>query len=394
MTTTPGRPVADLPVDPLRILVVEDYVPDATVGSGYGRMIDTIADLRAMGNVHIALHPAFGQSEGEPRIGPEGVEVLAEPLAGHLLQLRSRGLRYDVVIVSRPHNYERVAPTLRDLLPGVPVIYDAEALYFRRLERQAALGEGEVRASLLLAAEQTRELEERIAREVDAVVCIAPEEAALLQRQTDRPVVVNGPLLTRVSWTSAGFADRDGIGFIAGWSAGPGSPNIDGLRWFARHIWPRVLARVPSARLLVTGEDPPEAVRRFETRSIQFLGFVPDLSGLYDRLRVTVVPIRYGSGVKLKAVESLQFGVPTVATTVGAEGIPIDVPGLIPVADDPGEFASYVARLHENQSEWETQRQRLTEQASRWTSNPQASIWPGLVRRLVTEHRSRRTVRT
>jgi glycosyltransferase involved in cell wall biosynthesis len=372
---------------PLRILIVEDYVPDATIGSGYGRMIDTIADLRAMGNVHIALYPAFGQSEGEPRIGPAGVEVLAEPLAGHLLQLRSRGIRYDVVIVSRPHNYELVAPTLRDLLPGVPVIYDAEALYFRRRERQAALADGEVKETLLHEAFETRELEERIAREVDAVVCIAPEEAALLQRQTDRPVVVNGPLLTRVSWSSAGFGQRDGIGFIAGWSAGPGSPNIDGLRWFARHVWPRVLARVPSARLFVTGEDPPIEVRRFACRSIRFLGFVPDLGGFYDRLRVTVVPIRYGSGVKLKAVEALQFGVPTVATTVGAEGIPVDVPGLIPVADDPAEFAEYVARIHENQEAWEQQRNLLTEQSARWTANPQQSIWPGLVRRLVTEHR-------
>jgi O-antigen biosynthesis protein len=378
---------------PLRILVVEDYVPDATIGSGYGRMIDTIADLREMGNVHIALHPAMGQSESEPRIGPEGVEVLAEPLAGHLLQLRSRGLRYDVVIVSRPHNYELVAPTLRDLLPGVPVIYDAEALYFRRRERQAALAEGEVREELLAEARQLRELEERIAREVDAVVCIAPEEAALLQRQTNRPVVVNGPLLTRVSWTSAGFAQRDGVGFIAGWSAGPGSPNIDGLRWFARHVWPRVLARVPSARLLVTGEDPPAEVKRFECRSIRFQGFVPDLSAFYDRLRVTVVPIRYGSGVKLKAVEALQFGVPTVATTVGAEGIPVDVPGLIPVADDEGVFAEHVARIHENQHEWERQRRLLTEQAARWTANPHQSVWPGLVRRLVTDHRAGGTSR-
>jgi glycosyltransferase involved in cell wall biosynthesis len=149
-----------------------------------------------------------------------------------------------------------------------------------------------------------------------------------------------------------------------------------------------VLARVPSARLLVTGEDPPIEVRRFESRSIRFQGFVPDLSGFYDRLRVTVVPIRYGSGVKLKAVEALQFGVPTVATTVGAEGIPVDVPGLIPTADDPGEFADYVARIHESQEEWELQRRLLTEQAERWTANPQQSIWPGLVRRLVSDHRS------
>jgi hypothetical protein len=350
-------------------------------------MIDTIRDLQAMGNVHVALYPAFGQIEEEPTVGPDGVEVLGEPLDGHLLRLRARGASYDVVIVSRPHNYERVAPVLRELLPAVPVVYDAEALYFRRLERQASLAEGEVRASLLVESEEMRRLEEQIAREVDEVVCIAPEEAALLQATTTKPVSVNPPLLTGVSWTDSSFEERSGVGFIAGWSAGPRSPNVDGLRWFARHVWPRVLGRVPSAQLLVTGADPPVEVRRFACSSIRFLGLVPDLSVLYARLRVTVVPIRYGSGVKLKAVEALQSGVPTVATTVGAESIPTGVASLLQVSDDPQEFAELVAREHEDSETWYAQRQRLAEQVALWSAHPQTSIWPGLVTRLASKGR-------
>ena len=97
-------------------------------------------------------------------------------------------------------------------------------------------------------------------------------------------------------------------------------------------MWPLVLARVPGAKLLVTGDDPPREVLRFACDSIEFLGRVPDLERFYDALRVAIVPIRYGSGVKLKTVEALQFGVPTVSTTIGAESIPSDVDGLLPVA--------------------------------------------------------------
>ncbi len=367
---------------PLRILVVEDYVPDATLGSGYGRMIETITDLQRAGEVTVALYPTLGASD-EPRVGPVDVEVLDEKLERHLLDLAAHGGGYDLVIVSRPHNYEVVAPVLNELLPGVPVVYDAEALYFRRLERQAKLAEGPVRAKLLVEAAQMRRLEERIAAEADAVVCIAEEEADLLTRHARRPVAVNGPLLAHATWTDEDFSERVGVGFVAGWSAGPRSPNVDGLKWFARHVWPRVLARVPQAELIVTGAEPPREVTRFACRSIRFAGVVPDLRRFYAGLRLAVVPIRYGSGVKLKAVEALQSGVPTIATVVGAEGIPTDIPGLIPVADEPWEFADLVALLLEEEEVWRAQRQLLAEQCRIWEEHPQTSVWPGLVAHLV-----------
>jgi O-antigen biosynthesis protein len=383
---SPVTPVASGPLErsrrPLRVLVVEDYVPDATLGSGYGRMLDTISELQRAGEVTVALYPTLGPGEA-PRVGPSGIEVLEGRLEHHLEELERAGGSYDLVIVSRPHNYEVVSPVLAELLPDVPVIYDAEALYFRRLERQAQLAEGAVRVALLREAAQMRRLEERIAAEADAVVCISEEEADMLTRHARRPVAVNGPLLAHATWTQADFAERRAVGFVAGWSAGPRSPNVDGLKWFARHVWPRVLARVPGAELVVTGSEPPREVTRFACSSIRFAGVVPDLRTFYAGLRLAVVPIRYGSGVKLKAVEALQSGVPTVATTVGAEGIPLDVPGLLPVADDPREFADLVALLLEEEEVWRRQRALLADQCRIWERNPQTSVWPSLVAHLV-----------
>jgi glycosyltransferase involved in cell wall biosynthesis len=77
-------------------------------------------------------------------------------------------------------------------------------------------------------------------------------------------------------------------------------------------------------------------------------GFVPDLADFYRRVRVAIAPLRFGAGVKLKTVEALQYGVPVVATTVGAEGLEALPGDVIAVHDDPAGFAAaVVARLRD-----------------------------------------------
>ena len=345
-------------------------------------MLDTIEELQESVGAEIYLYPTFGFTEAERAHLPENVQLIDEPLEKHVSDPAKGRDRYRAVIVSRPHNYEQVIDALRQWLPGVPVVYDAEALYFTRLERQANLADGPTRAQLLKAAQEMRDLEESIARDVQAVVCISPEEQNLLAAKTSSPVVVSGPLLSAPKFTAREFAARSGVGFVAGWTAGPNAPNVDGLRWFARHVWPRVLARIPDIQLLVTGDSPPREVLRFASDSINFIGRVSDLEDFYARLRVAVVPIRYGSGVKLKAVEALQFGVPTVATAIGAESIPADVDGLLDVVDDTGEFAEAIARLYLDEKAWESQREVLASQVEQWSTHRPPSVWPSLFKQL------------
>ena len=371
-----------------RILVIEDRVPDASLGSGYGRMIDTIDELCAIAGVEVSLYPTIGPTADSLWPGSRPVMIVTEPLVPHLEAANSAKRPYDIVIISRPHNYEQVGSLIRRLLPNAPLIYDAEALYFRRVERQASLSDALSRPQLIKEAAALRRLEERIAAEVDEIVCIAEEEAELLAPHARRPVTVSAPLLANVAWTEQGFDERANVGFVAGWSAGPRSPNIDGLQWFARHVWPRVRARVPSAVMLVTAADPPSDVRRFEEPSFRFVGGVPDLNTFYGDLRLAVVPIRYGSGVKLKAVEALQSGVPTVATPVGAEGIPSEVPGLLEVTDDPTEFAERVAELLTDRDAWDRHRRRLAEQRARWDQRPPMNTWTDLIARVTVEGRA------
>lgn len=366
---------------PLRVLVVDDRVPEAAIGSGFARMADVIDDLVQTGRCHVALLCSLeGGGDRNHALAERGVEVLDEPLERHLAQV---GLGYSLVVVSRPHNYERFAPSLRQLLPGVPVVYDAEALYSTRLERQAALVDEPLeRRALEAEADQMRASEAAIAADADHVVCISEAEASFFELHAPGRVEVNAPFLSSPSPTTAGFAERADIGFVAGWFAGASSPNADGLIWFARKVLPLVRARAGGARLLVTGASPPRNVARLAGEAVCFVGEVDDLAAFYAAIRVAVVPLRYGAGVKIKTIEALQYAVPSVATSIGAEGLPLDDHRVLPVEDDPAAFAATVARLLADPDAWKRQRDAILDQHRRWERAGRPPVWPSLLDRL------------
>ena len=74
---------------------------------------------------------------------------------------------------------------------------------------------------------------------------------------------------------------------------------------------------------------------------------------------MAVVPTRYGAGVKTKTVEALQYGVPVVATTIGAEGLPAQGLDAVVIADDPVLFAERVVSLHSEESRWNAARDAI-----------------------------------
>lgn len=362
---------------PLRVLVIDDRVPEPSIGSGFARMADAIDELVGTGRCHVTLLCSLeGGEQRNDSLAERGVEVLDEPIERHLAE---QGLSYSLVVVSRPHNYVRYAPVVRRLLPGVPIVYDAEAVYHRRIERQAALTEDPIeRQALEEEAAAMRADETAIASDADHVVCISVDEAAFFEAHAPGRVEVNAPFLAGPSPTPQSFVERADVGFVAGWFAGGRSPNADGLLWFARRVLPLVRARAAGTRLLVTGAAPPRNVARLAGEAVRFVGEVENLAAFYGSVRAVVVPLRYGAGVKIKTVEALQYAVPTVATSVGAEGIPLELPGVLSMEDDPGRFAEALARLLSDPVAWQASRAAIMGQLQRWEAG-RRPVWPAVL---------------
>ena len=122
-------------------------------------------------------------------------------------------------------------------------------------------------------------------------------------------------------------------------------PNVDAVRWFATAVWPLVRAQAPAARFVIAGRNPPAAVRALAAPGVLVTGEVPDDLPVLHQAAVFVVPMRFGGGSRLKLLQALSCGLPVVATTAGAEGVPVEHDHHLLVADSAPDFAAAVVRL-------------------------------------------------
>jgi len=126
-------------------------------------------------------------------------------------------------------------------------------------------------------------------------------------------------------------------------------PNQVALEWFARSVLPLIVAKLPEARLLVAGSDPPpQHAFPDPAKAIEWLGFVEDIQPLFSGCALFVCPIRSGSGVRVKLLEAFASGIPVVSTYIGAEGLARVDGEFCGLADDPAGFAAKTVELLQN----------------------------------------------
>jgi glycosyltransferase involved in cell wall biosynthesis len=350
---------------PMRVLLIDDRLPVPALGAGFPRMYDFALELAGTGRHHVAVLPTFTTEGDWTPFGRAGIEIVRQGVGEHLAE---PGVGYDVVVISRPNNYEDCAEIIRSSLPDTPLVYDAEALFHRRMTKQLDfIADPLDRARFALATEQMRTLEARILADADLIVCLSEDEASIAREITgETRVITKIPFLGGITPSVASFERRSDIILVASWVAGPGSPNVDGLRWFIDDVFPVVQARIPWARLRITGGSPPASLTDAAGYGITFEGLVPDLRRLYEDARCVIVPLRFGSGVKIKTIEALQFGVPVVATTIGAEGIDLHTTQAITIRDDPRHFAEAVIQLVGDGDSWHAQRDHVRKLQTIW----------------------------
>ena len=124
-------------------------------------------------------------------------------------------------------------------------------------------------------------------------------------------------------------------------------PNVDGLLWFMDECWDQIQAKFPDVTLHIIGKNPdPRLTEQVARRSqIELTGFVEDLEPYFLRSRVNIVPLRFGSGIKVKVINGLYRGIPMVTTPIGIESIDVTPGRDILLANDATAFADQVGVL-------------------------------------------------
>lgn len=102
----------------------------------------------------------------------------------------------------------------------------------------------------------------------------------------------------------------------------------------------------PDTKLMIVGARPTAEIRALEDDpAVTVTGSVPDVRPYGQDCGAFIVPLRSGSGMRVKILNALAMGLPTVSTTVGAEGIEVTDGENILLADTAEEFAAATLRL-------------------------------------------------
>lgn len=131
-------------------------------------------------------------------------------------------------------------------------------------------------------------------------------------------------------------------------------PNIDGLIWFIENIWESLKAQFPKLVFNIIGKNPDSRIvnAKSKHKDIVLHGFVEDLENFYKESRVFIVPQRFGSGIKVKILDSMYRGIPCVTTSIGVESLQITNEKELMVADDVSTFLKYTISLLSNKNLW------------------------------------------
>ena len=371
----------------MKILWVKtDFLHPPTRG-GQIRTLEMLRHLRRRHEIHYVAFETPSQPEGVARSGEYSTR--AYPVAQQIPDKRSLAFAAELAlgwVTSLPVTVRRYrSPAMRRVLEGLLREQDFDALVCDFIFPGVNLPEPARwtvfqhnvetivwRRHAETAKDPLRRLyfglQARRMFEFERWLCLAARKVVAV---TDADVKSMRELfsLSRVAAVSTGVDTE--------YFAGPASPprvadlefvgsmdwmaNIDGASWFLDEVLPRIRRRKPECSLAIVGRNPPPAlVARLERKSgVMVTGTVPDVRPYLWGSSVSIVPLRVGSGTRLKIFEAMAAGIPVVSTAIGAEGLPVRSGETLLLADTAEAFAARCVELLADAQ----QRERLTRAA-------------------------------
>lgn len=251
---------------------------------------------------------------------------------------------YDVIIFEHIESL-RLLRKVKSLFPGALVVLDAHNVDQVLLKNTS----DNKRLNAVI------KIESNLYKNIDLLVTVSDVDAALFQNLNKKTIkcrtVPNGVDLTRFTYQTPILGVKEKKIIFCG--SLDYQPNRAGLIWFFINVWDSILKKNPSVSLLVVGSGDPgdgltDAMKSH--RNIHYVGEVPDVIPFYRQAQVAIVPIREGSGTRLKILEAMALGTVIMSTSIGAEGINCEHGQELFICDTPEEFVTGLDLLENQQN--------------------------------------------
>lgn len=338
------------------LLVIGHTLPEPATTAAGSRMMQLLAVFGAQ-EYAITFATTAGASEKAIALSDFGITVENIVLNDASFDTFIAELNPTIVLFDRFITEEQFGWRVSEHCPKALRVLDTEDLHFLRKARQLAVKENApLKAANLHSETAIREIASIF--RCDLSLIISEVEKELLEKTFEVPsrLLHYIPfLVTAISEEERkhlpSFNDRKNFVTVGNLLH---APNVDSVKQLKAHIWPQIRKQLPEAQLLVYGAYAPQQILELhnETEGFIIKGWAPDLSEVLKTARICLAPIRFGAGLKGKLLDAMRFGLPSVTTTMGSEGMCGDLsfPGY--VEDNDEHFVAKAVQLYHDELRW------------------------------------------
>jgi glycosyltransferase involved in cell wall biosynthesis len=239
--------------------------------------------------------------------------------------------------------FYKLLPLICFLPRNLKIIFVLHEIRFLRLEQEF---EREVhnRNQNNFYISQIRGLEMDLLKQYDKIILLSDFDRKILLKEIEGDKLITSPLTIRKNDLKSNddYKFDNKLFFIGGSGH---MPNVDAVTWFLENCWEKIIAQKSNLRFIIIGQWVESKVQEFSKyKNVEFLGFVDSLSDNFKN-GILVVPIRIGSGIRMKIIDSVNHGIPFVSTSVGVEGLNFRDDFDCMIADSPDLLVDKILML-------------------------------------------------
>lgn len=332
------------------LVIIGTVFPEPNSTAAGKRMLQLI-DFFQQEKFKVSFLSAASFSEHSFDLNSKEIEAYTIKLNDSSFENLIAELNPDIVVFDRFASEEQFGWKVSEICPNAVKILDTEDLHFLRKARETAFKQNrKLDDQDLLNDVFKREIASILRCDLSLIISEFEMDLLTEKFKIDKQILYYLPLFAEVKPSLVSFSERKNFISIGNFLHEPNWQTVLKLK----KLWPEIKSKLPEAELHIYGAYATQKALQLHNEREGFLikGRVENVEKVFSESKVLLAPIPFGAGIKGKLLESMQYGLPNVTSTIGAEGMNGNLPWNGFVCDDENEFVEKSVSLYQKDSDW------------------------------------------
>ena len=332
------------------LVIIGTVFPEPNSTAAGKRMLQLI-DFFQQEKFKVSFLSAASFSEHSFDLNSKEIEAYTIKLNDSSFENLIAELNPDIVVFDRFASEEQFGWKVSEICPNAVKILDTEDLHFLRKARETAFKQNrKLDDQDLLNDVFKREIASILRCDLSLIISEFEMDLLTEKFKIDKQILYYLPLFAEVKPSLFSFSERKNFISIGNFLHEPNWQTVLKLK----KLWPKIKSKLPEAQLHIYGAYATQKALQLHNEREGFLikGRVENVEKVFSESKVLLAPIPFGAGIKGKLLESMQYGLPNVTSTIGAEGMNGNLPWNGFVCDDENEFVEKSVSLYQKDSDW------------------------------------------